>query len=103
MLGRALHRAFLDRTTYLLGAVLVTLVFLYTYFVIGTIIEVVLREELEIAIKDKHSTMASLEAAYLKAEEGVTLDFAEKLEFYPLEKEEYLTRSELSRVTTESR
>lgn len=87
------------KPAYVAGALIVAMVLLYAYFVIGTIVEIVLRQELELSIKEKNSTVASLEAAYLKAQEGVTLEYAAELGFKPIAKEEYLTKQAFSRLT----
>lgn len=85
--------------TYIVSGCIVALVLLYAYFVIGTIVEIVLRQEFELSIKEKNSTVASLEAAYLKAQEGVTLEYAADLGFRPILKEEYLTKQTFSRIS----
>ena len=95
----ALPKIAFSRPTYIVSGLIVALVMLYAYFVIGTIVEIVLRQEFELSIKEKNSTVASLEAAYLKAQEGVTLEYAAQLGFLPIQKEEYLTKQTISRLT----
>jgi hypothetical protein len=98
MARRTAHQPILERLTYAVGVVTVVLIFSYAYFVIGTIIEIVLREDYELAIKAKSSSLATLEAEYLKAQEKVTLEFASTLGFHPIDAEEYVTKG-LSRAT----
>ena len=88
-----------SKPMYIASGLIVAMVLLYAYFVIGTIIEIVLRQEFELSIKEKNSTVASLEAAYLKAQEGVTLEYAAELGFHPIQKEEYLTKQTFSRAS----
>ncbi len=97
MARRTAHQPILEKVTYAVGALAVVLVFSYAYFVIGTIIEIVLREDYELAIKAKSSSLATLEAEYLKAQEKVTLEFASSLGFHPIEAEEYVAKG-LSRA-----
>ncbi len=97
MARRTAHHPVLERVTYAVGALVVALLFSYAYFVIGTIVEIVLREDYELAIKAKSSSLATLEAEYLKAQEQVTLEYASTLGFHPIEAEEYVAKG-LSRA-----
>jgi hypothetical protein len=92
MARRTAHQPLLERSTYGVGVIAVISILLYAYFVIGTIVEIVLREDYEIAIKQKSSSLATLEANYLKAQEKVTLEYAASLGFHPIDAEEYVTR-----------
>ena len=90
------------RALYVVGGVLVMLLAIYTYLVIGIILEVVLRQELEVSIKEKNSAMAALEARYLYTGQEITRDYALNHGFVPLDAEEFASRDKLSHAITET-
>lgn len=88
-----------DKIFYALLGVVTILILLYAYFVIGTILEIVLRQELEVALKEKHSSLGVLESQYLQKEESLTLSYASEKGFVPMTGEEFASRSTLSRIS----
>lgn len=88
------------RALYAVGGVFLILLALYTYLVIGTILEVVLRQELEVSIKEKSSSMALLESNYLQKTRDIDAGYARENGFVPLAEEEYVAPNKLSHAIT---
>ncbi len=76
--------------------VLVLSVIVYIYGISVSIMNVVLREELEHQAALTHSRVATLESEYLKAKESLDLANAVGAGFTPVSKKEYVTRGSLS-------
>lgn len=85
---------------YIASGVFFILLVLYACLVTGVILSVVLRQELEVSIKEKNSTLAALEASYLARGQEITEDFAAHVGFVPLHEEEFATRQTLSHAIT---
>jgi hypothetical protein len=88
------------RALYAVGSILFILAVIYAYLVIGIILSVVLRQELEVAIKEKHSSMAYLESSYLAKGQSITEDFARERGFMPLDAEEFASKQKFSHAIT---
>lgn len=68
----------------------------YIYGISVSIVNVVLREELEHQAAITHSRVATLESEYLQIKESLDLAKANEQGFAPLSNKEYVTRGSLS-------
>jgi len=85
-----------------LGALAATFLFLYGYFVLNTILNIVERERLETQVIAASAEFAGLEARYLDTERRITMEFANTLGFHEVQNSRYVTRTGLA-LTPRSR
>jgi len=76
--------------------ILITNVFGYIYFVRGTVVDIVQRQNLEKSISNLDSKMISLESEYLKTKNNITSELAVNLGFKLINSRKFVTRDQTS-------
>lgn len=69
---------------------------MYMYFVSSSIVNVVLRKEIETEIVKIHSQVGELESQYLALENNITMDRALSMGFVKLSDKKFITRTNRS-------
>lgn len=86
-----LHRMLIP----VLGFMLILLAFLYVYFLSKSVLNVVIREEIEAEIASHSSAIGELEFEYLTLKNAVDIAQAEALGLVPLASKQYVARHSL--------
>lgn len=76
--------------------VVILLASMYMYFVSSSIVNVVLRKEIETDIVKLHSGVGELESQYLTLENNITMDRALSMGFVKLSNKKFVTRTSQS-------
>jgi hypothetical protein len=84
------------RVLSLLASLLAIFVVLYVYFVSSSIVNVLVREEVDFDIAVISSEISELEARYLEEKNKMTLEYAYTLGFNDLKKKDFVIRASLA-------
>jgi hypothetical protein len=80
------------RLVWSLVALLVVLSGMYAYFLSTSVINVIVREEMQQRIADTNARISELELTYIEAKNTVTLDMAREMGFAKVSTKQYVTR-----------
>jgi len=83
------------RTVTLLAGLLVTLLILYSYLVSQSIVNVLVRQNIEQEIATLNSTVGSLESDYIVRKERINLAYAHMLGYEDIEDKSFVVRKSL--------
>jgi len=81
-----------------LVSVAVFLFGLYIFFVSSSIVNVLVREEIELEIAQLHSQIGEIESTYIVQKDAISLDLAYSLGFIDATSKIFITRKTLSKV-----
>jgi len=81
-------------------AVFISLAILYVYFVNNAVHKIAEREKIEQSISELRSKIGELEFSYIKAQESVTLEYAETLGLIEAQNPKFVSRIDTGVVLT---
>jgi hypothetical protein len=81
------------RIVWTLVALLVTLTAMYGYFLSTSIVNVIVREEMQQKIANTNARISELELTYIEAKNAVTMDMAKEMGFTKVTQKHYVTRT----------
>lgn len=76
--------------------VLIALISLYLYFISALIVNVVIREEVEIEIAETNSLIGELESQYVNQRNNIDLAYAQSIGFVLVKDKQFVTRTTLA-------
>jgi len=76
-----------------LVGVLILAIFSYGYFVQGTIVNIVARQDMENKLSVLNSNILALESEYMKIQDSINIDLACSLGFKPVINQKFVTRT----------
>lgn len=81
---------------WLFSTLIVIFIGLYIYFVSSSIVNVVLREEIEVEVQEAHTRLSELETHYLSLKDGIDYELALSIGFTNVTDKQFVTRKTLS-------
>lgn len=71
---------------------------LYIFFVSSSIINVLVREEIELEMAKLHSQLGEVESTYITQKDAISIELAHSLGFTDVSKKTFITRKTLSSI-----